>query len=52
MSAGIYASTLENVDKILKKYNALAEESREHMLHVNQFMRMHNFPLSLMAQIR
>lgn len=35
MSAGIYASTLENVEKLLKKHDVLAEEYRNNMLYVN-----------------
>jgi hypothetical protein len=41
VSAGVYSLSLENVDKIIRKHNRLAEHFHEHMLYVNSFMKMH-----------
>jgi Ion channel len=51
ISAGIYALTIENVDKIISKHNVNAGQFREHMLYVNQFMKRNLFPLELRSQI-
>lgn len=51
ISAGIYARTIENVEKILAKHNVLAAQFREHMLYVNQFMKRNSFPLELRSAI-
>lgn len=35
ISAGIYSLSLENVERIIRKHDMLAEQFREHMLYVN-----------------
>lgn len=39
ISAGVYSLSIENIEKIIRKHNVLAENFREHMLYVNQYMK-------------
>ncbi len=51
ISAGIYSLSLENVEKIIRKHDMLAEQFRDHMLYVGQFMRNKQFPPALRSQV-
>ncbi|CDW85756.1 UNKNOWN [Stylonychia lemnae] len=51
LAAAIYALTLNNVAKMIQKYNILAAQYRLKMMYVNQFMNQKDLPKDLRLRV-
>ena len=47
----VYAYTLNNVSELFKKYNQQANQYREKMMYVNQFLIKKNLPIELRTKV-
>lgn len=52
IAAGVYALTINNISRMVSRYNSLAEEYKERLTYVNRFMKEKNMPEELKIKVR